>query len=537
MDTIDSVLENYLMREIHARLRVQLTASFPELASCPHQHFLALQKYVSSTPQKFYARPIYLSFLLWLNNQHSKNETHLKDYFTEHSAELNRSFLHLSEINLHDWHDDFGELDEYELIGFVDQQINPAYLRLVEAVFTPLLRVSAHFSRIDRGKSTDNLDIFNVVEELKRTDISETTNAYRHIMRNGIAHGGITYLDSDICYRDKQGNEERYPYTSVVKIFDELLDTCNALILALSVFLLSKQDNKYEHLHQLLLDELSEETKTPWWTVIGCTPSAYTHLNQLILHVRAKTFDYNKVLCSAFQTGVLAERFAPGYDRYFLSIRSNGSGPGFAAFNGQKLNQLRVNGQASLKSYQGVIEENLVFFVPRFSLPSFMNKIGIFLCYLRLHWPIRVADFQKQIGWANLTVRDAKIHRNAWGCVLTGSVYVSSSSSKITQDIIRKSCGRLIRKALSYARKNTARLDGVRYLPLGYARISIFCEDSRKRQLSGLGRNLVGTIQIQRIRRIKAPDILESTVERKGKYRIAWNRTWLDEMVVGNRAE
>lgn len=534
MDTVDSILENFLMRETHARQRVQLIVSFPELTSCPHQHFLALRKYVVSTPQRFYARPVYSSFLVWLNTRDAKSRIHLKDYLADHSAELNRSFLHLSETNAYDWHDDFGKLDDYELIGFVDQQINPAYLRLVEAVFAPVLRVSAHFSRTDRGKGTDNLDVFNVVEELRKTDLSEAVNPYRHIMRNGIAHGGITYLDSQICYRDKQGNEERYSHTDVVRIFDEMLDTCNALILALSVFLLSRQDDGYELLQQLLLEELSEETKTPWWAVIGCTPSAFAHLNQLILHVRARTLDYNKVLLSAFQSGVLAERFAPGYDRYFLSIRSDRSGPGFAAFNGQKLKQLRVNGKASLEDYQGVIEENLVFFVPRFTLPRFMNRIGTVLTYVRLHWPLVIADLRKQLGWVNLTIREARIHRNSWGCVLTGSIYVSSSSSEITQDTIRKSCGRLIRKALCYARKNTSRLSGVRYLPLGYARISVFCKDSRRRQLFGLGRNLVGTVQFQRIRRIKTPDILGSTIERRGKYRIAWNRAWLDQVVAGD---
>ena len=45
----------------------------------------------------------------------------------------------------------------------------------------------------------------------------------------------------------------------------------------------------------------------------------------------------------------------------------------------------------------------------------------------------------------------------------------------------------------------------------------------------GLGRNLVCTIQVKRIQRIRSPDIMGSTVEQLGGYRIAWNRAWLEE--------
>lgn len=530
MDEISSILDNSIMRETHSRRRLKLLACFPELALCPHQNFLALGKYVASTPQRFYDKATFVSFLSWLNDRDARGRAELIAYFTDHSAELNLAFQHLSEINAYSWHDDYGKLDDFDLIRFVDQQVNPTYLRLAEAVFAPLLRIPAYFHRIDRGKGTENLDVFNVVEEARRTNLSGVVAPYEHIMRNGIAHGGVAYLEAEILYRDKQGNEKTYRNTDVVRTLDDMVDACNALSLALSVFLLSNQDKGYDLLKQLLLDELSEETRTPWWEVIGCTPSTY--LNQLIIHVRARTIDYNKVLLSAFQSGVVAERFAPGYDRYFLSIRSDNSGPGFAAIDGQKLRQVRIKGNATLEDYQGVIQDNLVFFVPRYRLPRFLIRIGTMLTFLRTHWPFIVADFRNQLGWIDVNVRNATIHRNSWGCVLNGSIYVSVSSKNITQDMVRRSCRRLVRKALSHARNGTSRLSLLHYLPLGYARISVFCEDSRKRELSGLGSNLTGTVQIQRIRRIKSPDIFGSTIERKGRYRIAWNRAWLDQMAV-----
>jgi hypothetical protein len=65
---------------------------------------------------------------------------------------------------------------------------------------------------------------------------------------------------------------------------------------------------------------------------------------------------------------------------------------------------------------------------------------------------------------------------------------------------------------------------------LGYARVAIFSSDFRRRRLSSFGLNpeLVCTVQLQRIRRIKSPDIMGATIETSGKWRIAWNRAWID---------
>ena len=44
----------------------------------------------------------------------------------------------------------------------------------------------------------------------------------------------------------------------------------------------------------------------------------------------------------------------------------------------------------------------------------------------------------------------------------------------------------------------------------------------------GLGEDLVCTVQIHRTRRIKSLDIMGSTIEMIGKWRVAWNKAWLD---------
>lgn len=529
MQLLQNIIQNPLLRQIHERQRAELKKVFPSLEDCPHQHYLSLHKYNIGTPERFYRRTHFLRYLGWLTGLDLQQRKALQNYLRDFSVEINQAFIHLSEINTFEWHDNIDINDNFELIRFIDQFIHPTYLRLIEAVFCPMLRISAYFSRTSRGKGTEKLDIYNVVTEVKNTELSELTEPYHHVVRNGIAHGGIGFLDSSISYKDKQGNEETLSDSSMVRICDSLIDTCNAMVLAFSVFVIANQHHGYNIPNQLLIDELKQETKTPWWEIVGCTPSSYSDLNQLIVHARAHTYDFGKVQISVFQSGYLAELFAPGYSRYFISIRSEKSGPGFAAIDGVKLKQVREKGTARLEEYHGVIVDNLIFYVPNIKLPQFMNKIETIWIYLRMHWPLIFADIRRNAGWPTYTVREARIHRNGWGVVLQGSIYISNYSGDISE-AIRKSCYGIIRKSLTTARRQASMSDSTKYLPLGYARISVFCEDHRLRQLNGLRNDLVCTVQVQRIRRIKAPDIFGSTIEKRGRYRIAWNRAWIEKV-------
>ena len=95
--------------------------------------------------------------------------------------------------------------------------------------------------------------------------------------------------------------------------------------------------------------------------------------------------------------------------------------------------------------------------------------------------------------------------------------------------IVRRHRRRIVRSAIRLARKER-RFAACVYLPIGFAQVAVFRRDYRRRRLSGfgLGSDLVCTVRLQRIRRIKSPDLMGSTVEEIGKWRIAWNRAWLE---------
>lgn len=307
------------------------------------------------------------------------------------------------------------------------------------------------------------------------------------------------------------------------------MDVCNGIAAALKAFLLTTRTHGYRVPRELLLEELREETRTPWWSIEGCVESEIGDRSQLLLYSRTQSRDRNKVQFSAIQSGLLAESLVPGYDRYFFSIRSPVGWPGWVGFDGNRLEEIRKSNPSDLAEYKGVVENDLVFYVPRRPLSKLGQKLDTFRQSLSLVWPQTVRDFRDQLGIPEILCREAHIHRNAWGIVLKGSVVFENWSDSEAHDLIHRFRRRIVMTARSTATPATGSVPFLRRLPIAYARVSVFRRDHRVRRLAsfGLGADLVCTVQYQRMSRIRSPDIMGSTVESDGKWRVAWNRAWL----------
>lgn len=520
------ILVNPLLREMNALKRLYVQQTIPRCPDSAGHNILSLWKYLSSSPHRFYDQYVHTAYFDWLAKRITHNKSELRSYISVNSEQLDRAISSLEEINLFDWHDSDVTKDEFAAIRFIDQTVNPAYLRLVEAVLFPLLRVVAFFSRIDRDKGTDGLDLWSVFEEVRSSSMKCATACYQHVVRNGIGHGGVTYLENAIRYRDKKGNEETYTVHDLLRLFDDALDCCNGLALGLHTFFLAQHPDEFPRLRSLLLQELKEETKLPWWEVDACLPATRSNSSQLIIYARASSSDVNKIHFSVFHSAILAEQFAPGYRRYFVSIRSERAWPGFAAFDGVKLADLRQRRDSSLSDYGDVLEDRTLFFVPKLKPVKIFRLLETMAVALKYQYFVAAMKKRRSL---TIESRGATIHRNSWGAVIKGSVFFAVNDDELCKDEIIKRCKQIVAVAHTEARKHLSWCNLSKYLPVGYARVSVFQTNHRKRRLVGfgLGEDLVCTIQVQRIRRIKAPDMAGSTVEIHGKYRVAWNQSWL----------
>jgi len=531
MHGVHAKLQNPLTAARDAADRARLQTVFPELSACPEPRYLALRPYVESRPERLFNQAVYTVMLAWLKQRDELQRGRLRCLLASADAEINRAMVFLRQINSEDWHDRaLTTGDEYDRVRSVDRQLHPAYLRLAEGVLAPLTRPVAYFSRLDRQKNPEGLDVYNVVQELSNTAMAQCVQPYCHTMRNAIAHGGITYMKNSIRYRDKKGNEDTLSVRTVIRLCDDMVDTCNGLAAALKVFLILFRDSGYGLPRELLLEELVEETRSPWWGIEGCVEAEFARGSQLLVYARPNSRHRAKVQWSALQSAVIAEALAPGYEQYFFSLRTPKAWPGWAAFNGKELQRLRESGAINIQDYAPALEETGLFYLPRPALPSFLGRIDTLLHSFRLQWGVAKRHIQEQLGNPDIVCRNARIHRSGWVTGLKGDIVIESLTHETAADTIRGRKRQIVCQVARQARFSKSWLDSARYFPLGYARVAVFSKDFRRRRLSsfGLGPELVCTMELRRIRGIKAPDIVGSTVELVGNWRIAWNRAWME---------
>lgn len=527
-------MKNPILGKIHEAQSAEIAMRFPALQTAKDQSALPLWKYIEQRPQKFFSelsRQVYSRELERLDRERS---TALRQLISDEIDSINNAFRHIEEINGFSWHDDpLQSEDDYRKLMLIDQNLNPAYLRLTEAVLKPLLMIPAYFSRIGRGKGTAKLELYDIAIELGGTDVEKVLQPYEPLVRNGIAHGGVTYGANRVVYKDKKGNSKELQDREVIDLFDELLDVCNGLIAAISGFFLGQPDADYPKPQHLALEELRTETQTPYWKIVGWLPAEQINGSQLIVYVEVTTLDYQKALFSSFQTAVLAEQLIPGADRYFLSLSQPNGWRGFGAFKGKELAFHREQ-RHGFDQYTDVLEDNGIFFVPRVRLPRLAGKFGSLWLAYKVGTPAVSSEFRKNLGLCKVTVRRTELHRNSWGAVLKADVIIEAGGEQIVQSHLRRQCRSIVRKSLKEARKNQPYLSILRYLPLGFARIHVFRKDYRRRKLLnfGLAADMIASLEIKRIPRIRAPDIVGSTIETKRGIRIAWNRLWMESQAI-----
>lgn len=508
----------------------KLKRLFPDLAHLESIRFLALRPFLDKCPVRFFDRESFSLLLDWLKVRDASARSSLQKYFSENAQELDAALHSLRQINADGWHDDVIKSgNDYSGMSLIDRTVHPAYLRLSEGVLAPLIRPVAYFSRLDRSKGTDRLDIYNLAEELSKTSFAECIKHYDHIVRNGIGHGGVTYLRDGIRYQDKKGGSKTLRTRDLVRLFDDMLDVCNGLAAALKIFFLTHANHGYALPRELLIEEIQEDTRSPWWHIEGCLESEVPKGKQLLIYATPNSRDHLKVYWFAIYTAMVAELLNPGYQRYFISFGSPKQSLGWAAFDGNKLAEIRLSGADQVHHYISAFEDIGFLYSFKPKLPRFLAKIETFMGIMRANMKLAREQARNAMRVPKIVCREATIHRNGWRYVLNGNVVISSDDEDLS-DLVRRYRRRIVRKAATIGKSGASRFELAQYLPLGCVRISVYCKDFRRRRLDGFGldHQLVCTIQLNRIRRIRTIDILGSTVEMIGNWRIAWNKAWIE---------
>lgn len=517
--------------ELHKYRRQKLVSEFPFLSRCVHDHYLSLWRYLSHIPEKFYSKKACEDILEYLEQVQKSEPITLIKILNDYGELLHLAFRPLEEINSLNFHDIEPPSNEYDLMQFIDNYIHPNYLKLAEGVYANLIFPISVYLRLRRNAKLEGLDVYNRVKELEDTEYQYLSECFNNTIRNAIAHGKVIYRERDIIYEDKKGNRIVLSSGDVINSFDHMLDICNGLSLGLCLFYFTGLEFLEKHgvsvPFPIMIQELRAQSDAPGWEIRGCLESeTLDNRSQLVIFTRNRFLDRSKLYYYVFRSAILAERFVPGYKRYFFSLDSKYSLSGWAAFDGSELHRLRVQNASNLQVYGNALENRLIFFSPKFKLPKFVFKIATFISILKNTMPAKWQEFKESHYKLFIDPRHVRIHRNGFYSVVNGSVVIKSNSVSDVKDLVRGCCNSIVRKAVRSARKKTKMSKLSRYLRLGYLRIGIYSEDFRIRKLinSGLIPELLCTIEFKRLQRIRTIDIFGGEPETIKKFRIVWNK-------------
>ncbi|MCK5508715.1 MAG: hypothetical protein KAI50_09370 [Desulfobacterales bacterium] len=276
----------------------------------------------------------------------------------------------------------------------------------------------------------------------------------------------------------------------------------------------------------IMIEELRAETNAPGWKIRGYLESEiFDNRSQLIIFVKNFFLDRTMLNYYIFSSAIFAEKFAPGYQRYFFSLDSKYSLPGWAAFDGFELCKLRNQHVNNIQDYYQTLEDGMIFFIPKYKLPRMVFKIATFISIIRINFQVFWREYKENYYKLSIKPREVTIHQNKFHSIIKGGVIVKTNSNIIIEELIRNNSGSIVRKTIKAARKNAKITDISKYLPVGHLRINIYSKDFRKRKLknSGLIPELLCTIEFKRLERIRTIDIIGGRPEIIKKFRIVWN--------------
>ncbi|NOT73481.1 MAG: hypothetical protein HOP08_01045 [Cyclobacteriaceae bacterium] len=517
--------ENPLTKGLHSLWKNQILNQL----SIETDH-LSLIHYVNSSPKKFYDRNAFDVYSNFLKLANSENPEILEVIINDLGQDINNANYILNEIDVKPIHDTILPANDLETLDFMDTQIHFNLLRIYESPFYSFLFIPAKYKRIKRGASAEGLDLYNVVEELKKTEFSFIQDVYNSLLRNGIGHGKTLPSQNSIVYTDKKGNSVEFQIRDVIRIFDDLVDMTNAFCLALRIFLFSKSESttkpRFNIPRAFLTEELKTTCQSPGWQVLNTFEgTAIGNRRQLTVYVKNENRDFDKVRFYCFHTAYLAESLTQDYDRIFISLLSSHALPGWAAFNGVRLRELREVKTTNLTDYANVLEDNLIAFRPNVNLPKIFYRIGgmrdAFLISFGLQMQKRSPRF--------IEVRDSYHHsKGSYLVIGDASVVLSHVPQEDKVFFIRRNLKVIINEVKKFTTRQYSVFSVNNYLPVKYARIFIYDSNNRVRNLrhSGLIPELIAAIHINTARNIKTIDLINCTVEQTGAIKIYWHNNW-----------
>lgn len=482
-----------------------------------------LQKFLTSSPEKYYNKEAYNTYSDFLNESLQKNKAELLKFLNDKEEAINISYKLLENTNSKPIH-------EYEVQGtdatFIDEHINYNYLQLLEGVLLIHIQLATYIQLINENKQTDNLDLSTCIDKLGKTKFSYLLPVYERTVRNGIGHGKIIYWESKAEYVDKKDNKSTLYYYEFIRKFDSLLDIVNGFALAYLTFWHKElRLLKVDMPRQLLFQEVKLNSTLPTWEILSVINQQVLEKRQLAIGINSLCSSQAELRDEAIKTAVHASQLGSEiFDEIYLHITHNGY-PGYVKFDTKILNS--IEGAVSSDDFIPAVTDSLEWFFHGFAenMPASMDS-NAFVYNVN---NAKRLDNEESVG--AFVYKDIYQYVNSYNDFMRvkDAQYVYNGAEldkKRIVNLIKASLPEL----LAHTRRKSKELTTANrhpQIPIKYICISVYEENRRGRTLrsNGIKPNLICTIQYNATT-TGSIKLMDSKIEHFQGVVFNWNHYW-----------
>jgi hypothetical protein len=387
-------------------------------------------------------------------------------------------------------------LDRPDQMAEFESTWHPEYQRYCEHIFNHLIQLALYVIGSRKGKNYLAQTLANRAKLMQTSGLAALTTGFDSVVRNAISHGSTSFEIAGVKYIDKKDDRLLAPW-EFANLFDNLVDTCHSILVALLLFLCESQT---------LVEGIGLH-KLPLGLRFIFTDAFSSHSGfKLLSMIESNTAGSKKqlnIVCKINSKARLAQMFegmhtcwnasifgGEDYNRFFVAFDCGMPTLSSLILDGDELQRAIRANETLGKCASGIIETSLLWY----DASSLERKLYSWKNLLPIQWQtVRMGIIQ---GWRNsgLKVLSSRytiletLNQSTEAIRQVEAHIILHEKGKVTdellQDIIRHAIRRLrrhkIRETDLYGEKGRARRPD-------YIRVRLYARDKRMRALMSYG--------------------------------------------------
>ncbi|MFZ6029871.1 MAG: hypothetical protein ACOYYS_19325 [Chloroflexota bacterium] len=284
---------------------------------------------------------------------------------------------------------------------------HPEYLRYCEQIYNHLIQIPLTvLGQLNGGKQYISQTLANRSSTLASMGFKCLTDGFNSTIRNALSHGHILFGVQDITYTDHQKVEKILSY-DFSNTFDNLVDTCNSLVVTILIFLcenrsLVEQKGLYSlpvGIRFFLIDGFTQHRDLRLLSMIENQIIDNKRQLNLICEVGSKVRAVH-LFSATFLCWAACRLGGKDYNRYVISIDCGMPSLPMMIYNGEQMSQAIENDLPLVQCGPKLIESSLLWY----DKPGIVAKISTFRNIFSTNFLLAKRQFIANIENAGFTL-------------------------------------------------------------------------------------------------------------------------------------